>query len=163
MPYKPWQKLADCENFQFVLTIPNPLTGGFMYLPALWADGQDEKWLRMSMEAHVLNIQTAGELEQYTLGQATNDLMSYISAQAPPVAFKHVPWVRPAWIEPKYDLSLYEARGTTYGDKLDLVRDAQNIATPFCQWAHLAALMGRLVAKAREGGGAASRAVAAAM
>jgi hypothetical protein len=70
--------------------------------------------------------------------------------------------VRPAWIEPKYDLSLYEARGTTFGDKLDLVRDAQNIANPFCQWSHLAALMGRLVAKARAEKGGASKAVAAA-
>jgi hypothetical protein len=69
--------------------------------------------------------------------------------------------VRPTWIEPCYDLSLYETRGTTFGCKLDPVRDAQAIATPFQEWSHLAALMARLVAKAREGGGGATKAVAA--
>ena len=51
----------------------------------------------------------------------------------------------------------------TFGCKLDLVRDAKNIANPFREWAQLAALMGKLVAKAREEGGAALRAVQADM
>ena len=163
MPYKPWKPLADCENFQFVLAMPDPINGGQLFLPAMWADSHDEKWLHEQMEVHVLQIQTSGDLEKYTLGEASKELVEYIADLAPPVYFKHEPWVRPAWIEPKYDLSLYEARGTTFGCKLDLVRDAKNIANPFREWAQLAALMGRLVAKAREEGGAALQAVQAAM
>jgi hypothetical protein len=156
--YVPFKKIGGCMDFQFVLAMPDYINGGQMFLPALWMDGQDEKWLLQQMEIHVLNITTRGELESYTLGQAAKDLTQYISEQAPPHYFKHEPWVRPAQMQPKFDCSLYEARGTTFGCKLDKVRDAQNIATPFCQWPHLAALMGRLVAKARQGGGAAVRA-----
>jgi hypothetical protein len=41
-----------------------------------------------------------------------------------------------------------------------LVRDAQAIAEPFQEWPHLIALVSKIIAKAREGGGAASEAVA---
>jgi hypothetical protein len=156
--YAPWKKIGGCMDFQFVLAMPDCINGGTLFLPALWMDNQDELWLMRQMEAHVLNITTRGELESYTLGQAARDLTQYIADQAPPHYFKHEPWVRPAQMQPKFDCSLYEARGTTFGCKLDKVRDAKNIATPFCQWPHLATLMGRLVAKAREGGGAALRA-----
>jgi hypothetical protein len=62
-------------------------------------------------------------------------------------------------MQDKYDCSLYESRGTTFGMRLNYERDGENMKTPFCEWPHLAALMGRLVAKAREGGDAVLRAV----
>jgi hypothetical protein len=85
--------------------------------------------------------------------------MEYVHTLSNPTDFQHVPWTKPAWIDPKYDLTLYETRGTTFGMKLNMERDGENMKTPFCEWAHLAALMGRLVAKARQGGGAVLRAV----
>jgi hypothetical protein len=161
MPYKPFQTLADCEKFQFVLAMPDIVNGGMLFIPAMWANGQDENWLRKQMEIYALQITNADELKSYTLGTATRELTEYIKAIAPPVYFESKPWVRPLWIEPRYDISLYEQRGTTFGCKLDKVRDAEAIASPFEDWPHLAALMAKVVAKAREGDGAATRAVSA--
>jgi hypothetical protein len=161
MPYRPWKSLADCEKFQFVLAVPDVLTGDTLFLPAMWATGQDEKWLRTQMEIHALQITTEDELKSYTLGAATRELTEYIKALAPPVCFEFKTWVKPLWIDEKFDCSLYERRGTTFGCKLDQVRDAAAIASPFEDWPHLAGLMARVVAKARAGDGAATRAVSA--
>jgi hypothetical protein len=143
--YVPWEKKASRQNFQFVLAMPDAINGGRLYLPALWADKQDETWLREQMEVHALNLQNSDELEAYTLGQATKSLMDYVHTVSNPTDFKYEPWVKPKGIEDKYDLSLYEARGTSFGMKLTMERDGANMATPFCEWPHLAALMGRLV------------------
>jgi hypothetical protein len=156
--YEPWKVKASCQNFQFVLAMPDPINGGRLYLPALWADKQDETWLRQQMEVHAMQLKDSADLEAYTLGQATKSLMDYVHTLSNPTDFKQEPWVKPD-IQDKYDISLYEARGTTFGMKLNMERDGANMATPFCEWPHLAALMGRLIAKARQGGDAVLRAV----
>jgi hypothetical protein len=55
---------------------------------------------------------------------------------------------------PDFDLSLYKKRGTTFGCKLDRVRDAEAIENPFTQWSLLIAMVGRVVAQTRAGGDA---------
>ena len=157
MPYKPWQPLSDCEAFQLVLSMPNVLTGEQMYLPARWANGQDQAWLLRQMEVYAMQTSTPEQLATYSLGKATLELTEYIQRLAASVHFKHEPWDEKKCkqqIELKYDLSLYEKRRTTFGGKLDLVRDAEAIQLPFCDWASLASMMGKIVAKSRNGGGA---------
>ena len=70
-----------------------------------------------------------------------------------PSRFKEKPWgPNGCWNMPAdFGLSLYKSRGTTFGCKLDRVRDAQAIENPFTQWPLLIAMVGRVIAQTRAG------------
>jgi hypothetical protein len=150
--YKPFKTMASCEPFQFVLSMPNIDSGEQMYVPALWPDGCSEKWLRAQMEVYALQIDTPAKLEAYTLGEATTELQDLIKQISVPVHFKNEVWDRSlclANLNPKFDVSLYEQRGYTFGGRLSKERDAFAIANPFSNWSSLAAMMGKIIAKSR--------------
>ena len=89
------------------------------------------------------------------MGQATEHLHQLLSRVKVPSHFEKKPWNRGRCMyqmPSDYDVSLYEARGYTYGCTLDPVRDPEAIETPFRDWPTLIAICGKIIAKSRSGG-----------
>ena len=152
--------------YSFVLSLPDVETGEQINVPAAWPDDVDHKWLMKSIEAYAVAPSTAAELESYTLKTVKIELHDLLQRVKVPSHFTHQPWVENkmvAWPAADYDWSLYRSRGTTFGCKLDPVRDSEAIEKPFTQWPLLIALVGRVVAMTRSGNNLGAQACARAM
>ena len=164
--YQPDAKGKDRGNFSFVLSIPDVQTGERVAIPAVWPDGEDEKWLLKSIEAYAIAPSTAQELEAYDLKTLQVDLHTLLDKVKVPSHFVEEPWVVNNMVtepHPDFDWSLYRRRGTTIGCKLNRVRDALAIEHPFSQWPLLIAMVGRVVAMTRAGDNAGARLAASSM
>jgi hypothetical protein len=164
--YQPTAGGRDRAPFSYVLSLPDMETGERVHIPAVWPDGEDMKWLNRSIEAYAINPSTQAELEAYNLKTARVELHELLEKVKVPTHFEHVAWNKNsmvAWPAADFDWSLYETRGSTFGAKLDRVRDATAIENPFTQWPLLIAMVGRVVAQTRAGNNAAALAQAQAM
>jgi hypothetical protein len=114
--YHPFLFKTTCEAFQFVLSMPDLLTGGTFVIPALWPEGCDEKLLRGQMEVHALQIDTQEKLD------AEIDLQKLVQRNAVPANFEATRWdeyLCRANKPRKYDVSLYKERNTLFGGRLN--------------------------------------------
>jgi hypothetical protein len=164
--YQPTAEGRDRANFSFVLSMPDVETGEQIHVPAAWPDGEDHKWLMQSIEAYAIAPSTAAELEAYDMKTLKVELHDLLDRVKVPSHFEEKPWEQNkmvAWPAADFDWSLYHRRGTTWGCKLDRVRDREAIENPFTQWPLLIAMVGRVVAKTRAGNNAAAQAAAQAM
>jgi hypothetical protein len=146
--YHPFASKTTCEEFQFVISMPDLTTGGTLVIPALWPDGLDEKCLRGQMEVHALQIDTQEKLNAYTLKDAEMDLHKLVQS-AVPATFKEIPWNKTLCMAnkaPKYDVSLYMEGKNLFGDRLDKGTHGEAIANPFKNWHMMAAIMGKIIA-----------------
>jgi hypothetical protein len=163
--YQPTATGRDRANFSFVLSMPDLVSGEMVHVPASWPDAEDHRWLVRSIEAYAISPSTQAELDAYDLKTATVELHDLLEKVKVPSHFKHEAWdPNGCWSMPAdFDLSLYRARGTTFGCKLDRVRDATAIGQPFTQWPLFIAMVGRVVAQTRAGNNATALAQAQAM
>ena len=119
-----------------------------------------------SIEAYAIAPSTKHELEAYDLKTLKVELHELLDRVKVPSHFKDEPWNQQAmgaWPSADFDWSLYHRRGTTWGCKLDRVRDAEAIEHPFTQWPLLIAMVGRVVAMTRAGNNAAAQVAARGM
>ena len=164
--YQPTAGEKDRAPFSFVLSMPDVETGEQIHVPAAWPDGEDHKWLMQSIEAYAIAPSTKAELEAYDLKTLKVELHDLLDRVKVPSHFKEVPWneqAMVAWPSADFDWSLYRTRGTTWGCKLDRVRDAEAIEHPFTEWPLLIAMVGRVVAMTRAGDNAGAQSAARAM
>ena len=136
--------------------MPDLETGEQVHVPASWPDAEDHKWLIRSIEAYAMSPTTQADLEAYDLKTAKVELHDLLEKVKVPSHFHHEVWdPNGCWHVPaNFDLSLYKTRGTTFGCKLDRLRDAEAIEHPFTQWPLLIAMVGRVVAQTRAGNNA---------
>jgi hypothetical protein len=141
--------LVDC-----VLSMLDPVTSQQVHVPACWPDADHlYHWLPGAIEFYLDRLHTQAELQAYDLRAAEIELHRFLErVKSKTLAhFEEVPWdPNVCWKMPSdFDLSLYKRRGTTFGCKLDRVRDAETIEHPFTDWPLLIAMVGRVVAQAR--------------
>jgi hypothetical protein len=154
--YQPTASGKDRAPFSFVLSMPDLETGQQVHVPACWPNSEDHKWLLGQIEAYAIAPSTQVELQAYNLRTAQVQLHELLERVKIPAHFEEVPWNPNAvfHMPSNFDLSLYRKRMTTFGCKLDRVRDQEAIEHPFTDWPLLIAMVGRVVAQTRSGGDA---------
>ena len=145
--YHPHADYKSAVTFQYVLGIPDPMTGVVEYISAIWPPSEEAGWVAKQVELMASRIETPLDVENWN-NKVKQDLHVLINNQRIPSHFQRHPWRTDIEnrLSSMWDYQPIKDRGYFVGTTLDPTEAKKE---PFTNWTELIGLIANCVAASR--------------